>query len=888
MVILGSKHFSGGKMKIKTIMVIIALFLGQLAYGVSISPEIIKQLKENGQLQSIVQADRNARVRGVWSPNQHPYRFGTTTDVDTLHCLIVLVDFSDMTHEAGLNSEPTDFDTLLFSEGIRQTGSMTDYYHETSYGQAFLTGQITQWYRMPETYAYYVDGQRGFGGYPNNAQRLTEDAVTAADPDIDFSLYDNNGDGWVDALFVVHAGPGYEDTGNLNYIHSHTWVTSYQMNVDGVIVYGYSMEPEETAAGRLVTIGVFCHEFGHVLGLPDLYDYDYDSDGVGSWSIMAGGSWGGGGAIPVHFDGWSKFHLGWAIPTVLTDNLIHEQIDAVEYSPDTYQLFSEGQSSTEYFLVENRRRELFDRSLPGDGLLIYHIDETVPDNNNQDHYKVAVEQADGLYNLEHNQGSDNGDPWPGSTDNLTFDDFSTPNSRFYSGQLSEVGVGNISNSDSIMYANLSIMSIDPLYQLLGSSFTDTAGNNNGQPEAGETCHLIFSAQNVRAGVPDLTVAVSCSDADVIISDSLSSFGSLPINTPFDNQSDPIIFSLPNDYQSNFVTFTLTFTARGGLYNQILTFRAILGTPNLLLVDDDGGASIDTFYTNALSRIGRAYRTWDISTSGSPASIMNQYEYIIWFTGATRPDPMPADNVAAIISYLNGGGRFLITSQDFVQRLSERGSVQDTTLLNQYLKVGYDRNETDHHPQGQPGTGFDSLAYLTSGSGGANDQLSQDALTISSGAILVMTYRTGRPAGVAVTGNYVAITLGFGAEAANEQFPAVYDSMFTLINASLTYLSRPVSVANPGEMMPSNFTLEQNYPNPFNPSTMISFRIPNPEHVRLSIYDIQGRLIDVPIDKFLEAGKHALLWNGEDYSSGIYFVRLSNGTYAESIRMILMK
>jgi len=398
-------------MKLVLSGILIVFLISASAWAVSISPEIIRALQASGQLDEIVLQDKAAREMGVWEANPAPYRFGVAADIDTLNCLIILVDFDDMTHENGLHSEPADFENLLFSWDTTPIGSMSDYYFETSYGQAYLTGQVTQWYRMPELYSYYVDGQRGFGNYPRNAQRLTEDAVMAADPDVDFSLYDNDSDGQVDALFVIHAGPGYEDTGNVNYVHSHAWVTSYPMAVDNVTVYRYSMEPEETASNQLITIGVFCHEFGHVLGLPDLYDYDYDSNGCGMWSVMAGGSWGGGGARPVHFDAWSKTALGWIAPTVVYDFMPQEQIDAVEIDPDIYQLFSQGIPSNEYFLVENRRWISFDMSLPGEGLLIFHVDESVPNNNNQLHYKVAVEQADGEYDLEYNRGADAGDPW---------------------------------------------------------------------------------------------------------------------------------------------------------------------------------------------------------------------------------------------------------------------------------------------------------------------------------------------------------------------------------------------------------------------------------------------------------------------------------------------
>jgi hypothetical protein len=102
---------------------------------------------------------------------------------------------------------------------------------------------------MPQTYAYYVDGQRGFGSYPRNATRLTIDAVLAADPDVDFSLYDNMGsgggpDGMVDAVFIVHSGPGYEETGSYDDIHSHmSGLGGLAQYLDGVTINIYSHEP---------------------------------------------------------------------------------------------------------------------------------------------------------------------------------------------------------------------------------------------------------------------------------------------------------------------------------------------------------------------------------------------------------------------------------------------------------------------------------------------------------------------------------------------------------------------------------------------------------------------------------------------------------------------
>ncbi|UCE66843.1 MAG: M6 family metalloprotease domain-containing protein [Candidatus Zixiibacteriota bacterium] len=874
-------------MKTKLFAVFLAILIINSALGVSISPEIVRLLKANGQLGEIVLQDKIARERGVWEANPDPYRFGVTDDVDTLNCLIILVDFDDMPHENGLNTVPEDFDTLLFSWDYTPFGSMTDYYFETSYGQVYLTGQVTQWYRMPELYAYYVDGQRGFGDYPRNAQRLTEDAVLTADPDVDFSMYDNDGDLQVDALFVIHAGPGYESTGNFNHVHSHAYFTSYPVPVDGVTVYHYSMEPEEAGLNQLVTIGVFCHELGHVLGLPDLYDYDYDSDGCGMWSMMSRGSWGGGGARPVHFDAWSKTALGWVTPYVVQARMDQEQIDAVEHDPDIYQLFALGIPTYEYFLVENRRWIGFDMSLPGEGLLIYHVDETVPNNSNQNHYKVAVEQADGEFHLENNSGSDAGDPWPGTSDNRTFDDFSVPDAWYYFLGPSEVSVANISDSDSSMFADLTIEYNLPLYELLDVLFNDNVGNNNGYPDPGETVDLVFSARNVRAQVDDLVVTASCSENGITFIDSIINMGSQPLHTPFGNDADPFVFTVDSNFPVSFIELTLTFAAVGGDYQQQFQHSVLVGHPDILLVDDDGGLDEHTYYTDAMETLELPYHIWDISAQGSPRSILNQYLITIWFTGDTRLEPMSAQDVSGLINYLNFGARLLITSQDFVQRLSERGEANDIILLNDYLKVDYQGPESYHMTLGVAGTPFDGLQVLTAGNGGAGNQYSMDALTIFPGGQEMLEYGSGNTAGVGVSGNYAAITIGFGIEGIYNGYPG-YNTREDIIDAALSFLWGATGTDDVKIAIPEDFALAQNYPNPFNASTNISFSLPQAGDLKIVIYDLLGRVVDIPLNEFKEAGGHTISWDGDKFTSGIYFYRLETAEGSYTRRMTLLK
>ena len=359
----------------------------------------------------------------------------------TKRALVILVDFPD-------NPQTTPeykYQEMLFSSGTYASGSLRDYYKEVSYSQIDLTGDATGWHRLTQNYGYYTNNNSGFGDYPQNAQKMVEDAVLKADQYVDFSRYDNDGDGYVDMLFVVHAGGGAEaDNGNTGKIWSHMWASKTPISVDGVKVYFYSMEPEDG------TIGVFCHELGHVFGLPDLYDYGYDSAGAGLWSIMAGGAWLGpqenAGSKPAHFDAWSKTFLGWVKPDVKKADETNAAIPQVETNRNILKLWTKGEPANEYFLVENRQKTGFDSYLPGSGLVIWHVDESIGNNNDQAHYKVAVKQADGLGQLESYANSgDPGDPWPGAGVKREFTEATGPNSRSYAAAVTSVKETNISD-----------------------------------------------------------------------------------------------------------------------------------------------------------------------------------------------------------------------------------------------------------------------------------------------------------------------------------------------------------------------------------------------------------------------------------------------------------
>ena len=491
------------KLNLVVSLLLLAVFTTAGLQAMPLHPEIVEKMRREGTLaeeQAFMEGLRERGINNLEGNMIYDVAPGLKIMTVQRQSIVIIVDFDDNVADTG-TYPASHFEDLLFSVGTFPTGSMRDYYLENSYGNFEVVGEVSGWHRMPLDYSYYVDGQRGFGSYPRNAQKLTEDAVIAADPYVDFSQYDNDGpdgipdsgddDGYVDALFVVHAGPGYETSHDVDDIHSHAWVTSYDVPVDGVYVWAYSQEPED---GH---IGVFCHELGHVLGLPDFYDYGYDSRGAGYWSVMASGSWGGGGITPVHFDAYSKSLLGFATPIVPTGNLIDVLVPQVETNAVIYQVWTNGSPGAEYFMFENRQQTGFDVSVPGEGIVIYHVDEDTHGNDDQrcgsgsPHYELAVEQADGECDLEYyNNGGDAGDPWPGvggsENPNYAFNLLSTPNTRAYSNSATGVSIYNIHMEGNDGYVSVAVNEVAPYVDVIvpnGGELCQTGGQDTIRWEA---------------------------------------------------------------------------------------------------------------------------------------------------------------------------------------------------------------------------------------------------------------------------------------------------------------------------------------------------------------------------------------------------------------------
>lgn len=345
---------------------------------------------------------------------------------------------------------------------------------------------------------------------------MAEDVVDAINGVVDFSQYDNDHNGAMEPIMIVHAGSGAEYTGSTADIWSHSWYLYNYRSYDGVTISRYVIMPEywATAPTANMTIGVFAHEMGHGFwNLPDLYDRDSSSEGIGNWSLMAGGSWNGTyGSSPAWPDAWSRLKMGYSAATTVAADSPGQSIPQVNTgsSGTIFKLANGVLAAQEYFLVENRQKTAgtYDEYLPGAGLAIWHVDEAKAGNQNDQecrlepnsacgatHYEVALEQADGLLDLENNRyRGDNGDIFPGSTTNRAWNNTSDPESgSWYSSAPTNIGVVNISDAAATMTADLLISSGPPLPTISISDVSVTEGNSGTAPATPATFNINLSA-----------------------------------------------------------------------------------------------------------------------------------------------------------------------------------------------------------------------------------------------------------------------------------------------------------------------------------------------------------------------------------------------------------
>ncbi len=458
------------------VFAILLLALPATMVATPLHPETL-ELVQSGQIPPPYAYEHSVELHQMGVDAPMPVSLaGGALDVYAFNSIVLLAQFADKP----AMTPPPLYDNLIFSN---TPGTLYDYFQEVSYGEFQLVTSdfpsMTNWLPMPQLYSWYVNGQNGLGTYPQNCQKMVEDAVAAADPMVNFAQYDHDGNGSVDGLVLVHSGTDAAWSGSNNDVWSHAWTLPAPFwTADGVYISTYCTVPEFYNVSGDLTPGVIAHEMGHaVLGLPDLYDTDYSSMGLGYWSLMSYGMWNGPmlmGGSPAHLDAWSRIQATFAAPENVIQDMPGFLIMPVEQTPHIMRLWTNGMYGNEYFLVENRQPFGFDTWLPGAELLIYHIDDNVTTWNNNEwypgytangHYRIAIEQADAMWHLEQNVNmGDPTDPWPGALGVPSFDQISWPNSNDYNGNVTNVGCANMMSMPPTVGVDLLVGNPIPPFQ----------------------------------------------------------------------------------------------------------------------------------------------------------------------------------------------------------------------------------------------------------------------------------------------------------------------------------------------------------------------------------------------------------------------------------------
>ncbi len=353
--------------------------------------------------------------------------------------IVLLVDFSDQPGTI-LPSEIDDYCNLAGFNDYGNNGSVYDYFYDVSDGNLSYTNFVpTSYYRAEEPKSWYDESS-----VPccNRARTLVREALEDLDgQDFDFSQYDSNGDGLVDAVNVLYAGTRNGPWSYGLWPHSG-WIS---FSADGVSTGRYQI----TDIGSQLRLRTFCHENGHMICYwPDLYDYGYESTGVGNFCLMC---YGASDTNPAEPCAYMKYVAGWADTTILTGSQLGLSAPS---GVNTIFKYERPAAPNEYYLIENRQKTGRDTYIPDHGLAIWHIDEygsnDWEDMTPQYHYLVTLVQADGDWDLEHGYNyGDSTDLWAAPYyPECTPETY--PDTDWWDGSESGLYVREISSSDATM------------------------------------------------------------------------------------------------------------------------------------------------------------------------------------------------------------------------------------------------------------------------------------------------------------------------------------------------------------------------------------------------------------------------------------------------------
>ena len=918
--------------------------------------------------------------------------------------LCLLADFSDQVASIP-RADVVDYCNQVGYTGYGNNGSVRDYFSDVSDGDLTYTNWVAAaYFRAPQTFAWYDDPAEP---WLDRGVELIIDILDDMEANgFDFSQYDANGDGYIDAINLFYAGNTTAGWAKGMWPGSG-WITDL-WSADGVATLKFQI----TGMGNNLRISTYCHENGHMIGFwPDLYDYDGDSQGVGQFCLMCDAA---SGTNPVEPCAYLKYKAGWGNITTLAAKQMG--ISAPVSSTNTIFKATNPGNAKEYYLLENRQRASRDAALPDDGLAIWHVDEDGNNSWNQmapdKHFLVTLVQADGDWDLENNRASDNTDLWaaPGFTANTPCTD---PNTNWWNG-----------TSSGLMFTNISVSTSPMSFDLSPANEGPYASCKNYAYDADESCCITVNLSDVDNGsydpngVGDIALfgitavdgtPVTATDQVEICGDGMHTVvititdlcglsATCEADVEVVNEPPVAVCQAFSDVADDDCCIMVDLAdIDGGTYDpdgaaDIETFgiTAVDGTP-LTLTDQielcgQGMHTVTITATDYCGFSSSCDADVEVIDETPPEITVTLSRDVLWPPNHKMSDITAmvtvTDNCCATptfrLTYItsdepdngkgdgNTSGDIVIIDDTHVQLRSERMGGEDgrvytvvytaedcvgnTAIATVYVRVPHDHEGWAFASMGfqTGGLSFDPALDkfvlivpskpATYGLDAAGNQIlvseAYDATALDVTKLYVGNARAVTlPVEVIEVDNnsdgLMDLGLYYSAPAVNaiievsmptednkitknESYGAiglhyVTASGVDYLVPNIFQLGEPVPLIpvitigrteDPGiepQILetPTATALMPAFPNPFNPTTTIPFQLTSQEHVTLRIYDARGQLVLTLRDEDTPAGSHSVTWNGRDangaqVATGVYFVRLSAGSYEMTRKIVMLK
>ena len=454
-----------------------------LAHEAELRTDEEKAFLENLPEQNTAYAERAARMRARRQAATIAEQASEVPTRGEVCVPILLVQYADVKFSS-LDPKAA-FENRVNGENYKDEGgygSIREYFVDQSEGQFTPQFDIIGPVTLDKNMEHY--GANDKDGFDLRPREMVSEACSKAysTGGVNFARYDNNKDGYVDILYVIYAGYGEASyPARLeNTIWPHQWELGNPLNLGGVLVnrYACNNELDGYRGTTLDGIGTFCHEFSHCLGLPDFYDTSDQPSGFGlnAWSLMDYGCYNNDGHTPCGYTGYEKDYLGWKDLIVLNEpsDIV---LKPLSEGGSAYKIVNDA-NPNEYYVLENHKKSKWDSYVPGEGMLVLHVDYSAQAwyentlNNNASHQRMTIIPADNKLT----SGTLAGDVYPGPSGNTALTSKSVPAAKVYVGGFMGKDITNISRkgdevSLSFMKGALGVPRLNEAYDVTSTGFS---------------------------------------------------------------------------------------------------------------------------------------------------------------------------------------------------------------------------------------------------------------------------------------------------------------------------------------------------------------------------------------------------------------------------------